>query len=201
MISLMTSLLMVQTNFKREEYRAKSPSKSSMALTTRVLRRWTHYLFRRKLIPTRSCGSTTCMGVEDDEVGELFSALMVKVGSLTLRSPSRSHMITSIEAIGWSQRLGDLSSLADPTLDLLIILLVELFRVLKVMSWPTFSLIPTKRPISSGISLGKEVSSMLSSTGSQKWKRSRGETSQVDAVEELKGMFLMVAFQAWFKTK
>ena len=62
-------------------------------------------------------------------------------------------------------------------------------------------MIPEKHPLSSRLSLRKEVFSVLSVKGSQKWKLNRGDMSQVDPVEAFEGVFLIVSFQSWFKTK
>ena len=90
-------------------------------------------------------------------------------------------MTTSGAFRGSIIRLGKVGSPSGLALDLPITLLVVALRMQKVMSWPTLSLTPTNRPVSSIESLGKLLASDL--------KRSKEETSQVDRVAALIGIF------------
>ena len=93
----MVSSIVVQKNFKRDESRAKSPSKSSMALTMRSLRRLLPSLFRRKVLATRSWVLTAVTGLVGNEVDEMCLAAFLEVESLTLKLSSRGDLITSGE--------------------------------------------------------------------------------------------------------
>ena len=102
-------------------------------------------LFRRKVLPTRSLVSTTGICLEDVEGDELslvgvsepascsFGEVLEVVSSASKLS-FLSDLITSGEVTGLARRLGDALLLAGLSLDLLIILLVELLRILKFTS-------------------------------------------------------------------
>ena len=72
---------MVQTKFRRDESRSKSPSKPSRALTTRALGLYPHSLFGRKVLPKRSLRSTEGIGIADEEGDELPLVEVSETGS------------------------------------------------------------------------------------------------------------------------
>ena len=74
------SLLIDQTNFKRDESLPKSPSASSRTLTMRIIRHYPPSLFRRKLFPTRSLGSTAGMCLEHEEDNEVSLVVVSESG-------------------------------------------------------------------------------------------------------------------------
>ena len=80
-------------------------------------------------------------------------------------------------------------------------LLVVVLRIENVMLWPMFLLKTTNWPVSSIESLGKLLSSELKQICYQKWKRSKGETSQVEPVATLTRIFWIVELKAWFNKK
>ena len=103
------------------------------------------FFFRRKVFSTRSLSSTTGICIEDEECDEMSLVEVLESGSSSFCEVSevaslvsnlhdRSNVITSVEVVGSDRRLGDASSLAGLTLDLLMILFVELLRILKVTS-------------------------------------------------------------------
>ena len=91
----MVSSLTEQTNFKRDEYRSKLPSKLSKALTIRALKYCPPYLFRSKVLPTSSVESTTGIDFEDEEGDELSLVKVPESGSSSFGEASKVASLAS----------------------------------------------------------------------------------------------------------